>query len=380
MLALRPGQLPRVLFVDDEPHILDGFRDAFRRQLEVDVANSGAEGLAKLVEHGPYTVVVSDFQMPGMNGAQFLAGAKVVAPETVRVLLTGHASVDGAIAAVNDGHVFRFLTKPCASRQLSRAIEDAIEQARLVTADRDLLERKLASMSDHLCRADRLALLGTMAGGVGHELTNLLAAMRASLAMIREDVARGLPPCVEDLETLEYVESHLESHARGLLEYGRPRQTSGATDLGATLRDAIEMLGVGASLKHVTLDVVIPKGSLSVSAERSEVEQVLVNLIKNAVEAAHDARNFDGRRPVVSIELTVDGGVTCVVRDNGIGIPDANLPLIFEPYFTTRSSDRGTGLGLFVVRQIVERCGGTLTVDSKDRVGSTFTVRLPAAT
>ena len=378
MLALRPGRLPRVLFVDDEPQILDGFRDSFRRVFDVDVATSGPEGLAKLVDNGPYTVVVSDFQMPGMNGAQFLASAKIGAPETVRVLLTGQASVAGAMAAVNDGHVFRFLTKPCAPPQLQRALEDAIEQARLVTADRDLLERKLASMSDHLCRAERLASLGTMAGAVGHELNNLLAAFRASVQMIREDVAAGQPPCEEDLETLEHVEAHLESHARGLLAYGRPRLSTGTTDLGATVRDAIEMLRVGASLKHVTVDMTIPEQPTVISAERADVEQVLINLIKNAVEATQDARGIDERKPVVSIELKNEDGITCIVRDNGIGIPDANLPLIFEPYFTTRSGDRGTGLGLFVVRQIVERCGGTLTVESTPHVGSAFTLRVPA--
>lgn len=379
MLELRPGQLPRVLFVDDEQHILESFRDSFRRVFDVDVASSGPEGLAKLVDDGPYTVVVSDFQMPGMNGAQFLASAKIVAPDTVRVLLTGQASVDGAIAAVNDGCVFRFLTKPCAPPHLQRALEDAIEQARLVTADRDLLVRKLASMSDHLCRAERLASLGTMAGAVGHELNNLLASFRSSLQMIREDVALGQPPCKDDLDTLAHVESHLESHARGLLEYGRPRLPTGTTDLGATVKDAIEMLRVGASLKHVTVDMTIPERPAVISAERSDVEQVLINLIKNAVEATHDARGLDERTPKVSIELTNGDGITCVVRDNGIGIPDANLPLIFEPYFTTRSDDRGTGLGLFVVRQIVARCGGTLTVESTPRVGSAFTLRVPAA-
>jgi signal transduction histidine kinase len=369
---------PKILFVDDEKHVLDSVRDAFRRVFEVDTASSGAEGLVKLAAGG-HTVVVSDFQMPVMNGAQFLAKARVQAPDVIRVLLTGQASVAGAIAAVNDGNVFRFLTKPCPPPELQRAIEDAIEQARLVTADRELLQRKLSAMSDNLCRAERLASLGTMTGAIGHELNNILAAFRMSVAMIKENIELGEAPDPEDLDTLAHVERHLANHARNLLEYGKPRRQTGSTDLAATVRDAIEMLRVGANLKHVAVSMTIPDRPVMVAAERGEVEQVLINLIKNAVEATLDARKFDGRSPAVAIELTATDGVRCTVRDNGIGIPEANLALIFEPYFTTRSEDRGTGLGLFVVKQIAERCRGTLTVESKDKVGTAFTLSLPGS-
>ena len=101
------ADFPRVLCVDDEPHVLEGLRDSLRRSFDVSVADSGGAGLA-LLEKDPdgYAVVVSDMRMPGMSGAAFLSQAKRVAPNAVRVLLTGHADVEAAISAVNDGQLF----------------------------------------------------------------------------------------------------------------------------------------------------------------------------------------------------------------------------------------------------------------------------------
>lgn len=197
MMIPTPTSLPRVLFVDDEPQLLESFEDGLHRQFEVVTATSGADGLRVLERTPPFTIVVSDFQMPGMNGAEFLAKAKILSPQSVRVLLSGQATVQGAIAAVNDGNVFRFLTKPCSPAELRRALDDALEQARLVTADRELLERKLDNMVAQLRRTERLASLGTMAGAIGHELNNALTALTCSLDMIRRDATAGrVPPAM----------------------------------------------------------------------------------------------------------------------------------------------------------------------------------------
>ncbi len=134
----------RVLFVDDEPNILDGIRRQLRKKLEVDTAISGAEGLQKVRDNDPYAVVVSDMRMPQMNGSRFLSEVRKASPDSVRMILSGQAELESTIDAVNDGHIFRFLTKPCSTEALLTAVEGGIEQYRLVQSERQLLEQTLS--------------------------------------------------------------------------------------------------------------------------------------------------------------------------------------------------------------------------------------------
>jgi DNA-binding NarL/FixJ family response regulator len=133
----------KILFVDDEPSVLEGYKRLLGRELSIDTAVGGGLGLEAIAESGPYAVVISDMRMPQMDGAQFLAKVRDVAPSTVRLALTGYADTDTAMAAVNEGNIFRFLTKPCSKENLSKAIEAALAQHRLINAEKELLEQTL---------------------------------------------------------------------------------------------------------------------------------------------------------------------------------------------------------------------------------------------
>jgi len=134
----------RVLFVDDEPNILDGIRRQLRKKVNVEIANSGAEGLQKVRSSEPFAVVISDMRMPHMNGSAFLAEVRKFSPDSVRMILSGQAELESTIAAVNDGHIFRFLTKPCSAEALLTAVLAGIEQYRLILSERELLEQTLS--------------------------------------------------------------------------------------------------------------------------------------------------------------------------------------------------------------------------------------------
>jgi CheY-like chemotaxis protein len=135
--------MERILFVDDEPLVLDGIARSLRNRFDIHTATSGAEGLRLLESTGPFVVVVSDMRMPQMNGAQFLAKVCESWPETVRIILSGQSDMPATIAAVNEGNIFRFLSKPCSSQCLLAAVNTGVEQYQLITAEKMLLERTL---------------------------------------------------------------------------------------------------------------------------------------------------------------------------------------------------------------------------------------------
>ena len=133
----------RVLLVDDEQRVLDGYRRNLRKQFDLMTASSGRDGLALMDPEAPFSVVVSDFQMPEMNGVQFLTEVARRSPDTARMMLTGQADLNATIASINESKVFRFLTKPCPPDTLAAALNDGIEHFRLVRAERELLEETL---------------------------------------------------------------------------------------------------------------------------------------------------------------------------------------------------------------------------------------------
>lgn len=134
----------RVLYVDDDPRAQELFREQMKGEFEVFVASGGGPGLEILTRQGPFPVVVSDLEMIGMNGIVFLSRVRDLAPDSSRVLLTGHANLTAAIAAVNDGQIFRFVNKPCPRAQMLQCIQAARQQYELVVARRTLLEKTLS--------------------------------------------------------------------------------------------------------------------------------------------------------------------------------------------------------------------------------------------
>lgn len=159
---------PRLLFVDDERAVLDALSVNLRRGFEVVTVTSGEDGLEYLRAQSDFAVVVSDMRMPKMDGATFLARARELAPDVVRILLTGHTDLEAAIKAVNHGQLFRFLTKPCPRDTLRSAIDSAVAQHRLITAERVLLEQTLRGSIKML--VDILAITSPAAFGRANQI------------------------------------------------------------------------------------------------------------------------------------------------------------------------------------------------------------------
>jgi FixJ family two-component response regulator len=172
---------PVVLCVDDEPQVLAGLSVSLRRRYEILPATSGAEALAVLAARPDVAVVLSDMRMPVMDGAAFLAKAKDVAPNAVRMLLTGYTDIEAAMNAVNQGQIFRFLTKPCPTMTLLSSIYHAVEHHNLVTAERVLLEQTLRGVIKTLTGV--LAVTSPVSFGRAARVRAKVSKLAAALAL-----------------------------------------------------------------------------------------------------------------------------------------------------------------------------------------------------
>jgi response regulator RpfG family c-di-GMP phosphodiesterase len=172
-------ELPSILCVDDEPRVVDGLALHLRRDYQVLVANGGNAALQILKDKGAPAVIVSDMRMPGMDGATLLKHVKQLYPETTRILLTGEPGRDAAIAAVNEGQIFRFLTKPCPPDQLRSAIEAAVAHHRLLIAEKVLLQQTLIGCIKAL--VDILAITNPVAFGRSARVKRLATELAASM-------------------------------------------------------------------------------------------------------------------------------------------------------------------------------------------------------
>ncbi len=173
--------MDRILFVDDEENILSAFQREFRKEFEIETAKDPEDGLRMVAARGPFAVIVSDFRMPKADGNRFLAAVKKIAPDSVRVMLTGHADVNMAIQAVNEGSVFRFLTKPCPSDTLGKVLTAAAQQYLLVTAERDLLENTLRGCIKVL--TELLALVNPEAFGRSSRIRNRVCSIAEQMKL-----------------------------------------------------------------------------------------------------------------------------------------------------------------------------------------------------
>ncbi|MBC7185636.1 MAG: response regulator [Calditrichaeota bacterium] len=171
----------RILCVDDDANILAGYQRILHARFALDTARGGKEALVKFERDGPYAVVVSDLRMPDMDGIAVLSKVREMSPDTVRIVLTGYADIQMAMAAVNEGSVFRFLTKPCPPEHLAKALQAALQQYHLQRAERELLELTLRGVVDVL--SEVLAMVNPLAFSQSTRLKRVVRHIAQSLGL-----------------------------------------------------------------------------------------------------------------------------------------------------------------------------------------------------
>ncbi|MEJ2324445.1 MAG: HAMP domain-containing sensor histidine kinase [Nitrospirota bacterium] len=234
--------------------------------------------------------------------------------------------------------------------------------------NRMLLE--LQERQRHIVRSEKLASLGTLVFGVAHELNNPISNISTSCQILREELEDGDPEHRRELlDQIEAESDRARDVVRTLLEYSRSKEKK-RFNLQRAVAESIRLLRSEIPAK-AKIEVQVPE-DMELFADKQKIQQMIINLVKNAVDALGD-----GGEVVISAG-NGDGQVQLAVRDSGKGMDEETLSKIFDPFFSGKKAGAGYGLGLFIVHNIVEEHGGTISVESSPGHGTMFTITLPS--
>ena len=255
-------------------------------------------------------------------------------------------------------------------------VERAVSDASAVVVVEDITEQQ--ALEAQLIQSEKMAAVGTLVSGVAHELNNPLTSIAGLSEFLLEQSAPGAPGR-EHLRIINEQADRAGHIVRDLLTFARkgPAERE-PVDLGDVVQRTLALLGYELRRRSVTAEIVVAPALPPVLGDRHQLQQVVLNLVTNAVQAVTDLPRGRPRRVAIRLRLE-DGRVVLRVADTGPGLTDEVRAQMFSPFFTTKAPGEGTGLGLFVSYGIAESHGGTLTAESRLGQGATFVLALPAA-
>ena len=354
---------PKILYVDDEHQNLTIFSSLLRTKYEVltSVTVSGAYDI--LHEHKDIPIVISDERMPEQRGITFLENVKTINPDCIRVLLTGFADKEVLEYAINKSGISCFIEKPWNETIVHVSLENAME----LYNSKQLLKTRNAELqksNDALTRFTYSA---------SHEmrspLTNILGIVKVS----------RLDSDISDLRNyFNLIESsviHLDGFVKNLIGFYKNAGIEleyHEVDLQKIVDVIVGSFKFIEGSKNITYNVNIDSAHKFVS-DSARIKMILANLVTNAIKFQKN----DGTPSEINITITVNSTeANIVVSDNGIGIDEEEQKKLFNMFYRSLHPRSGTGIGLFIVKETVEKLGGKIVLSSKKEVGTTFNITL----
>lgn len=384
---------PTLLVVDDEPEMLRTVHDLLRLEYRVITCTRGADALEVLEATGPVHVIMSDQRMPGMTGVEVLRRAKQVRPEVTRLLFTAYADVHAVVDAINQGSVFRYLTKPWEPAELEAVVRQAVEQHDLIVENARLMAELKAS-NQRLAETNRLK--SAFIEVASHELNTPVAVVLGMTELWKSSLSAEASPAQRGwVERIHLAARRLAATNERMFKLVRADEFGQTLDVRPTEIEPLIRRVVGelkpfleVRAQTIALDLADDLGGAEV--DPAKLADILTNLIINAIKFTPDGGTI---RFVARPDRADDGdgdhdAVLFRTIDEGVGIEAADRPHLFEPFFTGfdtmhhSSGDfqfgkRGIGLGLCLVKTFVELHGGKVGFQSTPGAGTTFEFTIP---
>jgi signal transduction histidine kinase len=373
-----------LLVVDDEPDVVQSVQDLLRLDYRVLGATRAKEGLRILREQEVH-LVMTDQRMPEMTGVEFLGHVRGEHPEAIRLLFTGYADIKAVIDAINQGNVYRYITKPWDPDDLQIVIRQAAEQYDLLVERKRLLA-ELQEKNQELLRANEIkeAFIRVASHELRTPLTILYGLTQLALATPGL-VQPWLDWLRNSLKAGERLNRLVDQLTKMLLagQFERPLEKR-PTELAPLLKQAAQDVRPFVEQRKQELGVKLEADLGTVNIEAAKIRDSVEHLLLNAVKFTPDQGTI-----CLSARRKPNGDAEITISDCGVGIDPQHLPHVFEPFFTSfdvsRHSSgqfefgrRGLGLGLSLVKAFVEMHGGRVEAKSEPGKGTTFTITLPA--
>lgn len=350
----------RVLYIDDEENNLQAFKASFRRQYEIYTAISAAEGL-KILENISVQVILADQKMPGTTGVEFFKSITDTYPDPIRILLTGYTDIEALADAINHGDIYRYITKPWNDLELHNSIKNAYDAYR---AKIDL-RNKMAELEKTNDELNRFIY------SISHELRAPLVSAMGIVNLVKME---GLyESSGEYWSLIETCSNKLDYYIQKTLQYYKNNKTASensSIDFHKLIPELIDLYSYAD--KETTFEVDIDQ-KVAFYGDSFRIEVILGNLISNAIKYQKETEE----NKKVNIHITVRRDlVEIAISDNGMGILNEHLEKIFTQFFKSKVN-QGSGLGLFIVKEALNRIDGRIAVSSDPAVGTTFKISIP---
>jgi two-component system, probable response regulator PhcQ len=377
-----------ILYVDDEEKSLKYFNRAFSDQFTIYTASNAQEGLKLLEEHkDEIGLLMTDQRMPGEKGVWLLEKARQLRPRIIRVLATAYADMEAAIAAVNTGAIYKYVTKPWDPPALENTLKRGLEFF-LVQRERDELLREKMSVLHNMMIADRLVSLGLLAAGLSHHIRNSLVAVKTFLdlapAKLEEEKMdmNGLRNPDFWKEYYHNVQGQI-GRINNLLKDLWTASEKPAFEFGdqvqlrAVISEAVAQLKDGLASKNITIENSVPETLPLLNVDKPKFQRLFELLLKDEIASLPAGSRVAFSAASLSTSRADNPEIQIQMSDNGPGLPKEALRVVFDPFVVRSDSPMEYGIHLMACYFIVHHHGGRIDARSEPNQGTTFTLRLP---
>jgi signal transduction histidine kinase len=351
----------RVLYVDDELNNLLSFQAAFRRNFEIFIATTASEGL-QILEQNEVEVIIADQRMPKMTGVEFFNIVLEKYPEPIRILLTGYADINALEDAINKGEIWRYIKKPWDQNELQNTIINAYE----IFDTRRRLKYKMIELERVNEELNRFVY------STSHDLRSPLANIMGILNMAKIDAKPDSAP--KYLNMIEGCVQKMDLFIHKIIEYYKGIRLENEieeVEFSVLFSDSIELNHMVNP--RINFDMFVQQ-DVHFYTDAFRLSLIINNLVSNAVKYQRP----NEENPIVELKAEVNSREAVIhIRDNGVGIVPDHLNKIFEIFFRSSDFKNGLGIGLYIVKEALNRIRGKIEVTSEPGEGTQFKLIIP---